>query len=131
VAGSKVGAVGFCMGGRLALTSAATYRDRFAAVASFHGGHLATDAPDSPHLLAQKLKAEIYVAAAENDAMYPSAMAERLEKALTEARVKHRAETYAGAAHGWMVPDFPTYDAASAQRGWTEMLALFQRTLNK
>lgn len=130
VAGGKVGAVGFCMGGGMAITSAATYPDRFAAVASFHGGNLASDAPTSPHLLAPKLKAEVYVAGADQDDSYPLAMAERLEAALTTAGVRHRAEIYSGAAHGWMVPDFPVYDEAFAQRGWENMLALFKRNLS-
>jgi carboxymethylenebutenolidase len=127
--GSKVGAVGFCMGGGMAITSAAFYPDRFVAVASFHGGHLATNAPDSPHLLAPKLKAEVYVAGADNDDSYPPAMARRLESALTSAGVRHHAETYAGAAHGWMVPDFPVYDRTSAERGWKSMIALLNRNL--
>jgi carboxymethylenebutenolidase len=129
VSGSRVGAVGFCMGGGMAITAAATFADRFAAVASFHGGNLATDAPDSPHLLAPELKAEVYVAGADKDGSYPAAMAERLKSALTAAGVKHFAETYPGAAHGWMVPDFPVYDEASARRGWASMLALFNRNL--
>ena len=129
IAGSKLGAVGFCMGGGMALAAAGTYPDRFAAVASFHGGNLATDAATSPHRLAPKLKAEIYVAAAENDGSYPPQMAERFETALTQAGVRYRAETYP-AAHGWMKPDFPVYDQAQAERGWTEMLALFSRTLH-
>jgi len=129
VAGRGIGAVGFCMGGGMALVAAGTYPDRFAAVVSFHGGNLATDAPTSPHLWAPKLKAEVYVAAAENDRSYPPEMAERFEKALAEARVRYRAETYP-AAHGWMKPDFPVYDHNSAERGWAEMLALFGRKLH-
>ena len=128
VAGSELGAVGFCMGGGMALAAAGTYPDRFAAVASFHGGNLATNAPTSPHLLAPKLKAEIYIAAAENDASYPPEMAERFEQALAQAGVRYRTETYP-AAHGWMKPDFPVYDHAAAERGWVEMLALFARNL--
>lgn len=128
VRGGKVGAVGFCMGGGMAISAAGAWPDRFAAVASFHGGNLATDAPDSPHLRAPRLGAEIYVAAASGDDSYPPAMAERFERALGEAGVRYRAETYP-AAHGWMVPDFPVYDEAAAERGWGEMLALFDRTL--
>ena len=130
VAGRKVGAVGFCMGGGMALTAAGSSPDRFGAVASFHGGNLATDAPTSPHLVAPHLKAEIYIAAAANDGSYPPAMAERFEKALSQAGVSYRAETYQ-AAHGWMKPDFPVYDHDEAERGWTEMLALFGRTLRR
>ena len=128
VAGRKVGAVGFCMGGGMALTAAASYPDRFGAVASFHGGNLATDAPASPHRLASNLTAEVYVAAAANDGSYSLEMAERFEQALTQASVRYKAETYP-AAHGWMMPDFPVYDHAAAERGWTEMLALFDRSL--
>ncbi len=130
VAGRKVGAVGFCMGGGMAIAAAGTYSDRFAAVASFHGGNLATDASTSPHLCARKLKAEIYVAAAANDASYPPAMAERFEKSLTHAGVRYSAEIYP-AKHGWMMPDFPVYDHAAAERGWTEMIALFGRSLRQ
>ncbi len=128
VAGRALGAVGFCMGGGMALAAAATYPDRFAAVASYHGGNLATDLPTSPHRLAAHLKAEVLVAAATNDASYPPAMAERFETALTEAGVRFTSEIYP-AAHGWMKPDFPVYDAAQADRGWTALLALFDRTL--
>jgi carboxymethylenebutenolidase len=128
VAGRRIGAVGFCMGGRMALTAAGTYADRFAAVASFHGGHLATEEPTSPHRMARRLEAEVYIAAAQNDGSYPPAMAERLEAALARASVRYRAETYP-AAHGWMMPDFPVHDRAAAERGWEAMRALFDRTL--
>ncbi len=130
VAGRQVAAVGFCMGGGMALAAAGHYPDRFAAVASFHGGNLATDAPTSPHLLAPKLKAEVLVAAAANDGSYPPAMAARMEAALTDAGVRYQAETYP-AAHGWMMPDFPVHDHDAAERGWAEMLALFDRNLAK
>jgi carboxymethylenebutenolidase len=128
IEGKKIGAVGFCMGGGMAIVAAGTRPDRFSAVASFHGGQLATDAPDSPHRYAPRLSAELYIAAAEKDDLYPPAMAERFEQALTTAGVRYRAETYP-AAHGWMKPDFPVHDEASADRGWREMLALFNRTL--
>ena len=128
VEGDKVGAVGFCMGGGMAIAAAGAWPDRFAAVASFHGGNLATDAPGSPHSYAPTLKAELYIAAAENDASYPPAMAEQFENALDEAHVPYRAETYP-AAHGWMKPDFPVYDEAAAEDGWRAMLAFFNRTL--
>lgn len=128
VMGQKAGAVGFCMGGGMALAAAGSYPDRFAAAASFHGGNLATDALTSPHMFAPRLKAEIYVAAAENDGSYPPKMAERLETSLTQAGVRYTTQTYP-AAHGWMMPDFPVYDHDAAARGWREMLAFFGRTL--
>ncbi len=129
VAGRKVGAVGFCMGGGMAIAAAGSYPDRFAAVASFHGGNLATDAPTSPHLLVPRVEAEVYIGAADNDGSYPPAMAERMEKALSDAGVRFTAETYAGAHHGWMKPDFPVYDHDAAERGWVRLLDLFKRNL--
>ena len=128
VAGAAVGAVGFCMGGGMALAAAGTYPDCFAAVASFHGGNLANNAPTSPHLLAPHLQAEVLIAAATDDASYPPAMAERFETALVDAGMQYTAETYS-AAHGWMMPDFPVHDHDQAERGWTALLALFERTL--
>jgi carboxymethylenebutenolidase len=129
VKGDKVGTVGFCMGGGMALAAAGTWPDRVAAAASYHGGGIASDKPDSPHLLAPKMKAEVYVAGADNDPSYPPEMADRMEKALTDAGVTHRCEIYEGALHGWMKPDFPIYNEEAAERGWREMLALFGRTL--
>lgn len=130
VEGRRVGAVGFCMGGGMAIAAAGSHPGRFTAVASFHGGNLATDAPDSPHTFAPCLKANLYIAVATDDASYPTAMAERLENALREADVPFRTETYP-AAHGWMKPDFPVYDAAAAEHGWLEMLAFFNRELRQ
>ena len=129
VAGSKIGTVGFCMGGGMAITAAGTFPDRVAAAISFHGGNLATDADTSPHLLAPKIKAELYVAGADEDSSYPPEMAARLTKALDEAGVTYKAEIYPGAHHGWMKPDFPVYNEVAAERGWREMLAVFKRTL--
>jgi len=129
VKGETIGTVGFCMGGGMALSAAGTWPERVAAAASFHGGNIATDQPNSPHLLAPKMKAEVYVAGADNDQSYPPEMAARMEKALSDAGVTHVCEIYAGATHGWMKPDFPIYDETLAERGWREMLALFARNL--
>ena len=130
VTGDKVGAVGFCMGGGMAIAAAGTYPARFAAVASFHGGNLATDAPDSPHTYAPELKAELYIAAAADDDSYPPTMAKTLESALRQAGVRYGGDTYP-AAHGWMKPDFPVYDRGQAERGWHAMLAFFDRVLKQ
>ncbi len=130
VAGDKVGTVGFCMGGGMALTAAAWYPDRVAAAASFHGGNLATDQPVSPHLQVPRIKAELYVAGADNDHSYPPEMAQRFEEALDAAGVAYTSETYEGKAHGWMKPDMPVFDAEAAQRGWNELFTLYARKLH-
>jgi carboxymethylenebutenolidase len=124
----RIGTTGYCMGGLMSLTAAGTYPDRIAAAASYHGARLATDAPESPHLLAPKIKARVYVAGAIEDASFPDEMKARLEKALTEAGVNHQIETYP-AKHGWVFRDTPVYDAAAAERHWHSLLALFDETL--
>ncbi len=129
VAGKAIGTVGFCMGGGMALTAAAWYPDRIAAAVSFHGGRLATDEPTSPHLLLDKIKAEVYIAVADNDQSYPPEMAERFETAANAAGVSYRSELYPGKLHGWMKPDMPVYDAEAAERGWSALFALYERTL--
>jgi carboxymethylenebutenolidase len=128
-AADKVGAVGFCMGGGMALSAAAKYPSRFRAVASFHGSNLASDSADSPHHSVASLKAEVYIAAAENDDFYPAAMAAKFETALRDANVKYSSETYDGTHHGWMKPDFPVFDNAASERGWEAMIDFFKRTL--
>jgi carboxymethylenebutenolidase len=130
VAGRKLGTVGFCLGGGMALAAAAYYPDRVAAAASFHGGQLATDEPTSPHLLLPKMKAELYIAIADNDPSYPREMDERFQAALQAAGVRSKCELYPGKAHGWMKPDLPMYDATAAERGWNELLALYARALH-
>jgi carboxymethylenebutenolidase len=129
VASKKIGTTGYCMGGAISLTVAGTYPERIAAAASFHGGNLASDSPMSPHLLVPKIKGVVYVAGADKDNSYPPEMAERLEKALTDVKVDHRCEIYAGALHGWTMTDFPVYQEAAAERHWRELTALYARTL--
>jgi carboxymethylenebutenolidase len=123
-----IGTTGYCMGGLMSLTAAGTYPDRISATASYHGGRLATDAPDSPHLLAPKIKSRVYVAGAIEDAGFPDDMKARLEQALSEAKVEHTIETYP-AKHGWVFRDTPVYDAAASERHWQSMLGLFEATL--
>lgn len=130
VKGDKVGCTGYCMGGGLALRAAGNFPDRIAAAAAFHGGRLATDAPDSPHLLAPRIKAKVYVGGADKDAGFPPEQADRLRDALTAAGVENTVEIYAGARHGYAPPDMPVYDEAASERHWREMLKLFARTLS-
>ena len=124
----KVGVTGYCLGGRMALAAAGTFPDRVAAAASYHGAQLASDAPDSPHLLAPTIKARVYVAGAVEDASFPEAQKARLEAALMEAHVEHVIETWP-AKHGWVPTDMPTHDPACAERHWTTLLDLLRRSL--
>jgi carboxymethylenebutenolidase len=124
----KVGVTGYCMGGRMALTAAALFPDRIAAAAAYHPGQVATDAPDSPHLLVSTIKASVYVAGAIEDVTFPDEQKQRLEAALTAAGVDHVIETYP-ARHGWVPSDTPVHDAAATERHWQTLLALFDRTL--
>ena len=123
-----IGTTGYCMGGLMSLTAAGTYPDRIVAAASYHGGRLATDAPDSPHLLAPKMRARIYIAGAIEDQSFPEDMKERLAQALTAAGVDHTIETYQ-AKHGWVFRDTPVYDAAAAERHWQTLTELLAATL--
>ncbi len=124
----KVGTTGYCMGGRMSLAAAGTYPDRIAATAAFHPGNIATDAADSPHLLAPKIKSRVYVGGAIEDQSFPDEQKARLEDALTKAGVDHTIETYP-AKHGWCLSDTPVYDEASAERHWKSTVALFDATL--
>ena len=125
-----IGTVGYCMGGRLSLRTAGVFPDAVAAAASFHGGNLATTEPDSPHLAAVNARAELYIGHADNDrSMDPEQMA-RLTRALAEAHIRHTAELYVGAGHGWTQTDTPVYDEPSAERHWMRMLDLFGRALH-
>jgi carboxymethylenebutenolidase len=128
VSGERFGVCGYCMGGRITLLVAGRLPDRVAAAASFHGGGLVSDTDDSPHLLADRMRATVYVGGAENDASFTTEHAEQLDKALTSAGVQHTIEWYQ-AAHGFAVPDNPPYDEAAAERHWTAMTELFVSTL--
>jgi carboxymethylenebutenolidase len=121
----RFGATGYCMGGGISLTVAGAFPDRFGAVASFHGGNLATDQPDSPHFLATNITGRVYVAGAVEDAHFPEEQKSRLETALTKAGVNHLVETYPGARHGFAVPDSPAYSPSAAERHWVALFGLF------
>jgi carboxymethylenebutenolidase len=125
-----IGTTGYCMGGFMSLSAAGTYSDRIVLTASYHGGRLATDAPESPHLLAPKIKSRVYVAGAIEDASFTDEMKARLEDALTRAGVDHEIETYP-AKHGWVFRDMPVYDAAASERHWQTLVALLDDTLKK
>lgn len=129
VRSGKVGVTGYCMGCGLALRAAGEFPDRIAAAAGFHGGRLATDHPDSPHRLAPRITAKVYIAGADEDAGFPPEQADRLREALTAAGVDNEVTIYKGARHGYAPPDMPVYNREASERHWTEMLKLFDETL--
>lgn len=126
-----VGTVGYCMGGARALNAAASYPDHIKAAASFHGGNLASDAPDSPSRRAADIKARVYVGTAGVDRSFPPEQSARLAEALRSAEVDHVIENYVGVAHGWCVPDHGAYDAAGAERHWKRLTLFFAETLGR
>ena len=128
VADTKVGTTGYCMGGGFALNAAGRFPDRVGAAASFHGGQIASTAPDSPHLLAGSMAATVYVAGAENDGSFDDEQFARLSAALTDAGVDHTLVTYP-ALHGFAVPDNPTFDEAAAERHWQALEELYAGAL--
>jgi carboxymethylenebutenolidase len=124
----STGITGYCLGGRLSLTAAGTFPDDISAAASYHGGGLATDAPDSPHRLAPKMKARVYVGGAIEDRGFDDAAKQRLEDALTAAHVEHKIETY-NARHGWTMSDMPVHDEAATEKHWRTTFELFGDTV--
>ena len=129
VRGQKFGATGYCMGGHAALTAAGAFPEKFAATASFHGGNLGADSPDSPHQFAKAIRARVYVAGAIDDPSFSEDQKMRLEQALTSAGVDHVIETYEGAYHGFAVRDLPVFNPVAAERHWVALLKLFAETL--
>ncbi len=128
VRGLQTGVIGYCMSGSFALRAAADFPDRIAAAASFHGGGLATEAPDSPHLNVERIKAQLYFGHAEADASMPPEAIARLDSALTQGGVKFTSEIYA-ARHGFAVADGPAYNATAAEKHWQSLTVLFGATL--
>lgn len=128
VADGPVALTGYCMGARLSLLTAGSYPDRVAAAAGFHGGRMATDDPDSPHLVAEHVTAELYFGHADEDPSLPPEQIKRLEDALTAAGVRHRCEVYPGAHHGYTQADTSAYNKEGDERHWAALLDLLDRT---
>lgn len=128
VKGDAFGVCGYCMGGRTSVIVAGRVPDRVAAAGSFHASGLVTDEPTSPHLLADRMNATVYVAGAENDHGFTPEHAETLDKALTAANVAHTVEFYP-AGHGFAVPDNAPYDEEAAERHWIALQELFESAL--
>ncbi|MDI3285890.1 alpha/beta fold hydrolase [Polyangium sp. 15x6] len=126
---AEVGVTGYCMGGRLALSAAATYPDRIAAAAAYHPGGLVTDAADSPHLTYDRIKAGVYIGAATDDPGFTDAQQKAVADLLAGAGVCHTIDVYP-ARHGWVPADTPVHDEACAARHWETLIALFRRALS-
>src|SRR5437588_9398776 len=125
----KVGTQGYCMGGPMAFRTAAAVPDRVGAVASFHGGGLVTQTPNSPHLQAAKSKAQFLIEIAENDDMRSPNDKTALKETFAKANLPAEIEVYAGAAHGWCPPDSQVYNEPLAEKAWGRLLALYAKAL--
>jgi carboxymethylenebutenolidase len=132
----KIGTQGYCMGGPLIMRTAAIRPERVGAAASFHGGGVVTDKPDSPHLLIPKMKAQMYFGIAANDFKQQPDQKMKLDEALEAAHLKHEVEVYSESVHGWCMKDMPdqadgkpTYNEKDAERAWVKLLALYKSAL--
>ena len=129
VKGEKVGITGYCMGGAIALRAAGTFPERIAVSASFHGGNMATDDERSPHRLADRIKAKVLVAGADQDAGFDEAQKDRLAAALKAAGVEAQVSIWEGCRHGWVPTDMAVYNKDGAERHWRELVKLFDGVL--
>ena len=132
----KIGTQGYCMGGPLVVKTAAAVPNRVGAGASFHGGGLVTANPDSPHLLASKIKARMYFGIATNDDMQQPDAKTKLKESFAAAKVPAEIEVYSQSQHGWCVPDMPKqangdpiYNKPDAEKAWAKLLALYKAAL--
>ncbi len=133
---ARMGAFGYCMGGPMTMQAAAAVPGRIGAGASFHGGGLVTDKPDSPHLLVPRMKATFYFGVAMNDDERQPDAKVKLDEAFKAAKLPAKIEVYAGCLHGWCVKDMPMtpgkpaiYNEAQAERAWGELKSLFKGAL--
>jgi carboxymethylenebutenolidase len=125
----KVGTQGYCMGGPIAFRTAAAMPDRVGAVASFHGGGLVTEMPNSPHLQVSKTKAQLLIAIAANDDMRSPNEKNVLKETFAKVNQPAEIEVYTGAAHGWCPPDSGVYNEPQAEKAWSRLLALYGKAL--
>jgi carboxymethylenebutenolidase len=125
----KIGTTGYCMGGPFTMVTAAALPERIGAGASFHGGRLVLDTPDSPHLLVPEMKADFLFAIAENDDEKQPEAKTALREAFDSAGLKAEIEVYEGGLHGWCPPDSSVYNEVQAERAWARMLTLFENAL--
>jgi carboxymethylenebutenolidase len=125
----KVATTGYCMGGPLTMRTAAAVPERVGAGASFHGGGLVTDKPESPHLLVPKMEAHYLFAIAENDDQKQPDAKNVLREAFAQAKLPAEIEVYAGTLHGWCPPDSQVYNPVQAEKAWSRLLVLLKSAL--
>jgi carboxymethylenebutenolidase len=125
----KIGTTGYCMGGPFVFRTAAAFPNRIGAGATFHGGGLVTDAPDSPYLLIPRMRAHFLIAIAENDDKKQPDAKDTLRESFAKAHLPAEVEVYAGTMHGWCPPDSQVYDHDQAEKAWSRLLALFSTSL--
>jgi carboxymethylenebutenolidase len=126
----KMGVQGYCMGGPLTFRTAASVSNRIGAAATFHGGGLVTDKPDSPHLAIPQMKAEVLCCVADNDDKRDPTAKDKLKEAFAAAHLKATVEVFEGCDHGWTVRGSQVYNEAGAERAWAERAALYKRNLS-
>jgi carboxymethylenebutenolidase len=129
VSEGKIGVVGYCFTGAMALRTAAVCADKVAAAASFHGGQLVTEAPDSPHSRIPKVEGELYFGHAVEDGSMPAAAIEKLNDTLKAWDGAYQSEVYEGALHGWAVPGRDVYNEKQAERHYKKLFDLLKRNL--
>jgi carboxymethylenebutenolidase len=129
VTAGPMGVVGYCFTGAMAMRTAAARPDKIAAAGSFHGGGLFTDAPNSPHHVLLRIRAQLYFGHAINDQSMSAEAIKKLELALGEWRGRYQSEVYEGAYHGWTVPGGPVYNHQQAERAFEKLVELFANTL--
>jgi carboxymethylenebutenolidase len=125
----KIGTTGYCMGGPMVMRTAAAIPERVGAGGTFHGGGLATDAENSPHLLIPTMKASFLIAIAVNDDETDPVAKETLKTTFAANNLSAEIEVYTGTMHGWCPPDSAVYNEEQAEHAWTRMLALFETAL--
>jgi carboxymethylenebutenolidase len=130
-ADGRVGCIGYCMSGQFVVSIGAAYADDFAAIASFYGVGIVTDAEDSPHLNAHKIKGELYLAFASSDPWVPQPLVDSMPSIMENAGIDHRIEIYPDTEHGFAFPQRPVYVKAAAERHWERLFALFYRRLRQ
>ncbi len=127
----KIGIVGYCMSGRFVVSCGAAYANKISAIASFYGVDIFTDKMDSPHLIANKIKGEVYLAFAEKDVWVPSEVLKKIKDYFSKINNKVIIDIYKGTNHGFAFPNRNTYDKGAANKHWIKLLDLFERNLKK